>query len=79
MAEQFVFRCEDCGRVAPETAWTILGRPEWGDAKNIRRYPIVACPGCDSRRIDMNHAVRVEAEPTFRLHEPPRGQHEHRN
>jgi DNA-directed RNA polymerase subunit RPC12/RpoP len=70
--EQFVFRCRTCGRVAPETAWVLLGRTPWADALNVRRYPRVRCPGCEGRDIDMNHGLQVEAEPTFRLHDPPR-------
>ena len=79
LAEQFVFRCKACGRIAPETQWTIIGRTQWADAKNLRRYPIVRCPGCDSRDIDMNHGLQVEAQPTFRLHDPPQGKQRRQN
>ena len=72
MAEQFVFRCRTCGRVAPETEWTLIGRTQWADALNLRRYPLVRCPGCEGRDIDMNHGVQVDAVPSFRLHDPPR-------
>ncbi|MCA1813655.1 MAG: hypothetical protein LC624_06860 [Halobacteriales archaeon] len=78
LPEQFVFRCRSCGRVAPESQWTLIGRPQWSDALNLRRYPIVRCPGCEGRDIDMNHGVRVEAQPTMRAHEPP-PPHRHEN
>jgi Zn finger protein HypA/HybF involved in hydrogenase expression len=72
--EQFLFRCRACGRVAPETSWTVLGPAGaiWSDALNLRRYPKVRCPACESRDIDLNHGLQVEARPTFRLHDPPR-------
>lgn len=78
MPEQFLFRCRACGRVAPETGWRVIPRRPWADALNLRRYPIVECPGCESRDIDMNHGLRVEAEPTMRLHEPE-APHQHEN
>jgi Zn finger protein HypA/HybF involved in hydrogenase expression len=76
--EQFLFRCKACGRVAPESAWVAIGRTQWADAKNMRRYPIVECPACQSRDIDMNHGVQVEASDGLRLHEPP-PPHRHEN
>lgn len=76
--EQFLFRCRACGRVAPETQWTLIGRPPWSDALNIRRYPVVECPGCQGRDIDMNHGLQVEAQATMRAHDPPR-EHRHEN
>lgn len=78
MPEQFLFRCRACGRVAPEMGWTIIGRTQWADAKNLRRYPIVECPVCQSRDLDMNHGVQLEAQPTMRAHEPP-PPHRHEN
>lgn len=66
-----MFRCRSCGRVAPETAWALTARPPRQDALNLRRYPVVRCPLCDSRDIDMNHGVQVDAYPAFRLHDPP--------
>ncbi|HEV8360515.1 MAG TPA: hypothetical protein VGR28_08690 [Candidatus Thermoplasmatota archaeon] len=78
MPEQFLFRCKACGRVAPEASWTVIDRTPWADAKNMRRYPIVECPGCQSRDIDMNHGVQVEAHDALRLHEPP-PPHRHEN
>lgn len=66
-----MFRCRGCGRTAPETEWSLTGRTQWADAKNMRRYPIVRCPLCESRDIDMNHGLQVDAYPAFRLHDPP--------
>jgi len=68
MAEQFLFRCRACGRVARESEWTLIRNERATDFWNIRRYPTPVCPGCESRDIDLNYGVSVEIRDGLRLH-----------
>lgn len=73
-----MFRCRACGRVAPESGWVLIAREPWADARNIRRYPVVECPACQGRDIDMNHSLQTDARSAMRAHEPP-PPHRHEN
>lgn len=57
----FLFRCNDCGRVAHEGRWVLHDNTPTVRATHIRAYPSPECPGCGSLDIDMDHGVRYIA------------------
>lgn len=51
----YVFRCRQCGRVAPQNEWTkVEGTPGMGRGGMIA-FPNPKCPQCGSKNVDMNY------------------------
>lgn len=58
MTEVYIFKCNECGRVAEDFKWPKQAEEEFGPAH--QRYPQPICPDCDSKDIDLNHDYREE-------------------
>jgi len=54
----FVFRCQDCGHVAPEYDWQKAKGAQGMGRGGIVAFPKPLCPSCTSGRVDLNHDMR---------------------
>ncbi|MCA1819002.1 MAG: hypothetical protein LC620_02945 [Halobacteriales archaeon] len=62
MVEVFVFRCNDCGRVAPHQFWRPRTSKKGSAPEVMMQFPSPECPQCDGIRIDVNHGYAEGTE-----------------
>jgi hypothetical protein len=62
MVEVFIFRCRQCGRVAPHQFWRPRTSKKGSAPEVMMQYPSPECPQCSSISIDVNHGYADGAE-----------------
>lgn len=55
MVEVFLYRCRQCGRIAPHQFWRPRAQKSGSAPEAMLQFPSPECPQCNSITIDVNH------------------------